>query len=103
MREHASLRTAEVARAAGVNVETLRYYERRGILREPPRRPSGHREYPADSVGVVRFVKRAQGLGFTLGEVAELLRLRDDRARGCAAVCAAARAKVADIDRKVKE
>ena len=99
---HETLRIGEVAREAGVNVETLRFYERRGLLREPHRRPSsGYREYPAEAVKVVRFIKRAKELGFSLREVQELLRLRDSRGASCAEVRAAARTKVEDIDRKM--
>jgi DNA-binding transcriptional MerR regulator len=58
------MRTGQIANQAGVNVQTLRYYERRGILEPPARRASGYREYPADAIRVVRFVKRAQGAGF---------------------------------------
>lgn len=96
------LRTGQVAAAAGVNVETLRYYERRGILREPPRRRSGYREYPAKTVGIVRFVKQAQGLGFTLEEIEELLALRDDDSRTCGEVRATASAKIGEIDLKIR-
>ena len=71
----ASLRSGAVARAAGVNQETLRYYERRGLLAEPQRSPGGHRLYPTEAVTVVRVIKAAQRLGFTLDEVAELLQL----------------------------
>jgi len=73
-----ALRIGEVAGRAGVNVQTLRFYERRGLLPEPPRRASGYREYAPESVRRVRFIKRAQELGFTLAEVEELLRLRED-------------------------
>ena len=95
------LRTGELAAQAGVNVETIRFYERRGLIQEPRRRSSGYREYPAEAVKVVRFIKRAQELGFTLREVQELLRLRDSQAAGCADVRAAASAKMKDIDRKI--
>ena len=69
----AALRSGQVAVAAGVNVETLRYYERRGLLAEPDRSPGGHRLYPAETVTVLRVIKAAQRLGFTLEEVADLL------------------------------
>ena len=72
-----ALRTGEVAKQAGVNVETLRFYEREGLLPEPPRRTSGYREYPADTVDLIRFIKRAQGLGFSLRQVKDLLSLRN--------------------------
>lgn len=67
------LRTGEVARRAGVNVQTLRYYERRGLIAEPARSPGGHRTYPADTVSLLAVIKAAQRLGFSLDEVAELL------------------------------
>ncbi|KAB2340590.1 MerR family transcriptional regulator [Actinomadura rudentiformis] len=67
------LRSGQVAAAAGVNLQTLRYYERRGLLQEPDRTPGGHRLYPAEAVTLLRVIKTAQRLGFTLDEVAELL------------------------------
>lgn len=67
---------SEAAQQAGVNVQTIRYYERRGLLPSPRRRTSGYRELPPDTVRRVRFIKRAQDLGFSLDEIAELLRLR---------------------------
>lgn len=66
----------EVAKAAGVNVETVRYYQRRGLLQEPAKPTGGHRRYPEHEVTRLRFIKRAQGLGFTLQEIDNLLRLR---------------------------
>lgn len=70
-----------LAEAAGVNVETIRYYQRLGLLLTPPKPLGGQRRYPPDQVRRVRFIKRAQVLGFTLAEVGELLTL--DAARGC--------------------
>jgi DNA-binding transcriptional MerR regulator len=66
----------QVAAAAAVNVQTLRYYERVGLLPRPARRASGYRTYTRDTVQRVRFIKRAQELGFTLGEIADLLAQR---------------------------
>jgi DNA-binding transcriptional MerR regulator len=66
------LRAGQVAEAVGVNVETLRYYERRGIISEPERSPGGHRLYPEATVTTLRVIKAAQSLGFTLDEVAEV-------------------------------
>lgn len=97
------LRTGEVAKAAGVNVETLRYYERRGILEQPGRAQSGYRAYPEEAVRVVRFVKRAQELGFTLEEIEELLALRGDEGRTCGEVRTAAAAKIERIERKLSQ
>lgn len=97
------LRSGEVAAAAGVNVETLRYYERRGILPEPPRRASGYREYPAGTVQIIHFVKRAQELGFTLEVIAELLALRNSDTRTCGEVRELAEHKIDEIDQKLRQ
>ena len=70
-----ALRSGELANAAGVNLQTLRYYERRGLLAEPRRSPGGHRLYPPDSLTLLRVIKTAQRLGFTLDEVADLVDL----------------------------
>ena len=73
------LTIGRVARAADVNVETIRYYHRRGLLNQPAKPSSGRRRYSSDAVRRVRFIKRAQQLGFTLEEVKGLLRLEDGR------------------------
>jgi len=73
------LRSGELADAAGVNLQTLRYYERRGLLAEPRRSPGGHRLYPAEALTTLRVIKTAQRLGFTLNEVAELVDLGSHR------------------------
>ncbi len=96
------LRIGNVARAAGVNVQTLRYYERRRLLRGPERDPNGYRRYDRDAVRVVRFVKHAQALGFSLAEIKELLALRVDPRRSCGDVKRRAEAKLADIERKIE-
>jgi len=98
----AVLRIGEVAAQAGVNVQTLRYYERRGLLEEPGRRSSGYREYPAVTVQAVRFIKRAQELGFTLKEIEELLHLQAAHGQSCVEAAAAAQAKIQDIDKKIR-
>jgi Hg(II)-responsive transcriptional regulator len=97
------MRIGTAAVQAGVNVQTLRYYERRGLLPKPPRRVSGYREFPDDAVGMVRFIKRAQDLGFTLDEVEELLRLRNDRRRDRVRIRAVAERRVRQIDGKIAE
>lgn len=97
------LTIGQVAGEAGVNVQTLRYYERRGILEEPKRSPSGYREYSPETVRVIRFVKRAQDLGFTLTEIQELLELRQHRPREREVVRTLAAAKVRDIEQKVRD
>jgi MerR family mercuric resistance operon transcriptional regulator len=96
------MRIGEVAAEAGVNIQTLRYYERLGLLPEPQRRSSGYRAYDHDTVRLVRFIKRAQELGFTLREIAELIDLRQSPRRG-AEVRALAAAKVEDIERKMRQ
>ncbi|MEV0453895.1 MerR family transcriptional regulator [Catellatospora methionotrophica] len=73
------LRSGELADAAGVNLQTLRYYERRGLLAEPARSPGGHRLYPVQALTLLRVIKTAQRLGFTLDEVAELVDLGTHR------------------------
>jgi Hg(II)-responsive transcriptional regulator len=95
------MKIGQVAGQAGVRIDTLRYYERRGLLREPERRESGYREYPEEAVRVVRFIKRAQNLGFTLDEIEELLKLRGANGKSRRQVRAVAEAKVKDIDEKV--
>ena len=99
------LRIGDLAARAGVSVDALRYYERRGLLRPTGRRASGYREYPPEAAGLVRFIKRAQALGFTLAEVEELVRLRADARQPTAALAARDldRAKIADIDARVRQ
>ena len=101
----ATLRIGDLAARTGVSVDALRYYERRGLLRPTGRRVSGYREYPPEAAALVRFIKRAQALGFTLAEVEELVRLRADARRPAAALAArhVAAAKVRDIDDRVRQ
>src|SRR5262245_52080670 len=94
---------SEAADQAGVNVQTLRYYERRGLLPKPPRRASGYREFPEDSVRLVRFIKRAQELGFSLDEVEALLKLRRQSGRNRKQVRALASQRIRHIDQKIAE
>ncbi|TCC47558.1 MerR family transcriptional regulator [Kribbella capetownensis] len=81
------MRTGELAEHVGVSVETLRYYERSGLLHEPPRTAGGYRDYPTSAVEQLRFVKRAQELGFSLDHVEELLDLDARGPVGCDATC----------------
>lgn len=98
------LRSSELAAAAGVNPQTLRYYERRGLLAEPDRTLGGHRRYPRRAVTVLRVVKAAQRLGFTLDEVADLLAVtRLGRSRGDAGLQARATLKLAEVDAELAE
>lgn len=94
---------SEVAEAAGVNVQTLRYYERRGILEEPPRTPAGYRQYAPETVSRIRFIKRAQELGFDLAEAHELLGLRVDGGAACGPVETRARQSLARIEAKIRQ
>ncbi|MEX0745486.1 MAG: MerR family DNA-binding protein [Phycisphaeraceae bacterium] len=96
------LRTGELATQAHVHVETLRFYERRGLLPEPPRRGS-YRAYPPEAVERVRFIKRAQELGFTLSEIKQLLELGTDEQTTCADVKQRAQAKIADVREKRRD
>ena len=97
------MRIGAAAEQAGVNVQTLRYYERRGLLPRSPRRTSGYREFPDEAVRVVRFVKRAQDLGFTLDEIEELLKLRNDRRRDRGRIRTVAGKRVREIEGKIAE
>jgi DNA-binding transcriptional MerR regulator len=95
------MRTAQLAEAAGVKRPTLRYYERRGLLPAPDRSAAGYRSYGPDAVRIVRFVKRAQELGFTLSEVEALLELGAGGPDACSEARAVATAKIADLDGKI--
>ncbi len=96
------LSIGQLARQAGVGVDTVRYYERRGLLPTADRLANGYRIYSADSARRLGFVRHAQELGFTLEEIRELLALRVDRGRRCADVRELALAKLAAIDAKLE-
>ena len=99
------MRSGAVARAAGVNLQTLRYYERRGLLAEPERSLGGHRFYPPEAVTTLKVVKVAQRLGFTLDEIAELLdvgRHRHSRRKN-GNVAARATAKLTEVEAKIAD
>jgi MerR family transcriptional regulator, mercuric resistance operon regulatory protein len=97
------MRTSELAAKVGVNAETLRYYERRGLLTQPPRTPGGYRDYPAGTVGLLRFIRRAQELGFTLDEVEELVHLNNGGPDSCDAARALAEHRRADLERRIRD
>lgn len=97
-----TLTIGQLAKNAGVNVETIRYYERRGLMPEPPRRESGYRQYGPDFVVRIQFIKRAQELGFSLNEIAELLALRVDSNAVCSDVKQRAEVKIANIETKIQ-
>ena len=99
MHTEGRLTISRLARLGGVNLETVRYYEREGLIPKPPRTRAGYRVFPQDSVRRLRFIKRAQELGFSLTEIQELLSLRrTDRPKAKAR----AQAKIADIDHKIQ-
>jgi MerR family transcriptional regulator, mercuric resistance operon regulatory protein len=91
----------KLAEAAGVHVETIRYYERRGLIDQPARSPSGYRRYTESDLWRLRFIGRGKGLGFTLAEIAEVL--GPEGAESAEAVLVAARAKIAAVDEQLRE
>jgi Hg(II)-responsive transcriptional regulator len=95
------MRTSQIANQAGVNVETLRYYERRGLLQPPARRESGYREYPSDAIRIVRFIKRTQELGFTLNEAEALLALAAGGPESCEAAKELATEKIVELEARI--
>jgi len=102
-RPMSSLTIGKVAKAAGVGVETVRFYERRGLIPAPPRSDSGYRLYPDDTVPRLHFISRAKGLGFTLAEIGELLSLSAAPESGCREVRDRAHEKIADIEVRVDQ
>lgn len=96
-----SLTIGKVARQGGVNVQTIRYYERRGLLPEPVRAASGYRLYPDETIRRLRFIRGAQVLGFTLNEIEDLLSLTMQSGTTCADVSKRARQKIAAVDEKI--
>lgn len=98
-----ALSIGQVAKEAGVGVETVRFYERQGLLEEPDRKASGYRQYGGEAVSVLRFIRRAKELGFTLKEIKALLALRLDGSARRSDVRMQARAKVEDIEAKVRD
>jgi MerR family copper efflux transcriptional regulator len=96
------MRIGELARAAEVSVETIRYYERAGLLPAPVR-SAGYHSYAANDLTRLRFIRRAKALGFGLGEIAELMNLREDEVTTCAEVGRRAAAKLGDLDARIRE
>ena len=103
MHERTTLTIGKLASAAGVGVETIRFYEREGLVPTPPREPSGYRQYPINAVARVMFIRRAKELGFTLKEIAELLELRVDPDKSCSDVRRLAEAKIIDVKDKMAD
>jgi len=96
------LTSGELAKRSGVNLQTIRYYEERGLLPKPPRTQSGYRTFPTDAVHRIRFIKRAQELGFQLDEIQELLSLRIDPSTTCADVRRRAEIKIGDVNARIE-
>lgn len=92
----------QLARATGVGVETVRFYERKRLIPRPKRPASGFRKYDEDTARRIRFIRQAQELGFSLAEIRQLLELRLDPRRSCADVKSEAEAKIEDIDEKIQ-
>ncbi|MDX2120113.1 MAG: MerR family transcriptional regulator [Gemmatimonadota bacterium] len=97
------MRIGHVAAQAGVNIQTVRYYERRGLLETPRRSTGGYRQYGDDVVPRIRFIRRAQELGFTLEEIGELLTLRFRHGEACDDVSGRATAKIGLVQQKLWE
>jgi Hg(II)-responsive transcriptional regulator len=92
----------QLAKRANVNLETIRFYERRGLLPEPPRNKSGHRQYSIKDLRRTEFIKRTQSLGFSLQEISDLLSLRVESGKTCADVKQRVKAKLIDVEEKIK-
>ncbi|HEV2778767.1 MAG TPA: heavy metal-responsive transcriptional regulator [Actinophytocola sp.] len=99
--ERAGLRVAQVAEAVGVRPDTIRYYERAGLLPAPPRTAAGYRMYPADVVDRLRFIQGCQRLGLTLREIAELLAVRDTGVCPCEPAEQLLRRHIEELDREL--
>jgi len=97
------LTIGKVARGAGLRIDTVRYYEREGLLNKPARTASGYRNYSPEAVARLRFICQAKELGFSLNEIKELLSLRVAPGKSCADVKARAKAKIADIEQRVTQ
>lgn len=92
-----------LARQADVAIDTVRYYERQGLLPAPPRRASGYRDYDAAAVERVRFIRRAKDLGFSLEEIGDLLALQDDRLHGVEGIKQRASKRLHELDRRIAQ
>lgn len=97
------LRSGELAKATGVSTDTLRHYERMGLLPCPPRTTGGYRQYPIDSVDRVRIIRRALAIGFNLTELTRILRVRDRGGAPCRQVHAIAVGKLAQLDQRIAD
>lgn len=91
----------QLSRLSGAGVETIRYYEREGLISEPPRRASGYRQYPEDTLSRLRFIRHAKALGFSLRDIKELLELRVAPGITCADIRKRVEEKIADVRTKL--
>ena len=98
-----ALTIGQVAEAAEVNIQTIRYYERRGLFPEPRRSSSGYRQYTEDAVGRIRFIKQAQELGFSLQEIQELLGLRVQHGAACDVIARRTATKIVVVEQKIRD
>lgn len=96
-----TLTIGQVAKQTGVKIETIRFYEREALIAQPLRNTSGYRQYSADDVRRIRFIKRAKELGFTLKEIAELLSLKADPKSSCADIKVRAAGKIKDLEERL--
>ncbi len=93
----------QVARQTGVSVETIRYYEKEGLVDEPERNPSGYRQYPAETIKRILFIQRAKAIGFTLREIHDLLSIQEKPEACCGDLLSRAESKMAEIEAKINE
>lgn len=97
------MRIGELATATGVTVKTLRFYEQRGLLHQPERKPSGYRDYPGHAVDRVAFIRHAKHAGLTLRQIGEVLAIRDDGQAPCQHVSALVSERLLDVEQTLRE
>lgn len=97
-----SLSIGQVAKQSGVSVETIRFYERKGLLEEPPRKASGYRLYSGESIKQLAFIRQAKVLGFSLTQISELLSLQMDPSKDCGHIQGLAREKLQEVEQKIE-
>jgi len=97
------LTIGKVAKATGISVEAIRFYEKQGLLANVDRTASGYRQYPPETVKRIRFIQHAKDAGFTLGEIGELLRLRQSKRDSCSRIRDRANRKLQDVERRLQD
>lgn len=95
--------TSQVAKEANVNIETIRYYERNGLIVEPERNESGYRQYTGEDIGRIKFIKLSQELGFSLKEISQILSMRADNKLNCSVTLNLSEKKIHEIDEKINK